>query len=145
MTSIHLTNSFDRCIQNFLSFSNDATQGSLKSEHLLTKKKYIQPKKYDLFTSGINKNQLLELNKLLYGLCDGGDYWGVTMKEHVINDLNTNPVPGGPFLYIKRHEGKFIKMTNNYIENYLIAGNDVFEKQSEQTWETFDSKPTVYD
>lgn len=91
---------------HFRIFPHDVTQACLQSKHKLTRKIYIKVRKRDLETFGLQENELLELNKPLYGLCDAGNYWSVTIEERIINDLGLTPTPGDPSLYVKRNGEK---------------------------------------
>lgn len=131
-TSIRLIRS-TAAIRNLRILSHNVTQAYLQSNHKLTRKIHIRFKKQHLKTFGLNEDDLLELNKPLYGLCDAGDYWGVTIDEHLINDLGMCPVLGDSSLYIKRSSGCLDGMTGTYVDDCLNAGTSEFEKLTEHT------------
>lgn len=86
--------------KQFRLFSNDVTQAYLQSKHSLTRMIYINVKNNDLKTFGIGVDQLLELNKPLYGLCDAGDYWGATIERHITNGFGMIFILSGTSLYV---------------------------------------------
>lgn len=105
-------------IHKFLSFSHNVTQAYLQMKQKITRKIYIRIKKQDRESFGLEEDDLLKLNKQLYGLWDAGDYWGVTMNEHIIDDLGLVPAPGDPFLYVNRSGKKL----DGFIGTYVING-----------------------
>lgn len=125
-------------------FSHDVTQTYLQSKDKLTRRVYIRVKKKDLETFGINEDELLELVKPLYGLCGAGDYWGITIEEHTINDLGMTPLVSDSSLYA-RHRGKeLIGISGLQVDDCLNAGNKEFEELTKLTLRKFESKPRVY-
>lgn len=71
----------------FKGFSHDVTQAYLQSKDRLRREIYLQVKPQDRDIFGINENELVKIEKPLYGICDSGDYWGVMINAHVVNDL----------------------------------------------------------
>lgn len=133
-------------VMGFRLFSHDVTQAYLQSKYELTRKIYVQPKEKDLDIFGLKKGELFELNKPLYGICDAGDYWGVTMDEHIVNDLHMTPMAGDAALYVKKNEvGETIGITGTYVDDSLNSRTPEFEKLSESTLKMFESKPRLYD
>lgn len=50
----------------------------------------------------LSKDELLELTKPLYGLCDTGDYWIATMEKYLCNELGVYSMLACAALYIKK-------------------------------------------
>lgn len=88
---------------------------------------------------------LLELNNLLYSLCDADDYLGVTIAEDDINELGLSPRIGGPYLHMKTFIAKLIGLTEIYVGNSMNAVNMDFEILTEKMLKMFESKARVYD
>lgn len=94
---------------------------------------------------GINDDEIFRVNMPLYDLCDADDYWGITMMNHLINDLGKQPTIGDPALYVKKSNGKSIGVTGPYVDDVLNARNVDSERRTESTLKKFDTKPRVYD
>lgn len=125
----------------FRLFSHDVTQAYLQSKYLLTRKIFIRIKDADLETFGLEKGQALYLKKPLYGICDAGNYRGITIEEHLINDIGMVPIIGDRVLYVKRQGSKIIGPCGSYVEDLLNVSTLEFQKLAEQTLEQFESKP----
>lgn len=68
------------------------------------------------------------------------------MDEHIVDDLQMNPVPGDASLYVRKNEpDETIGTTRMYIDGSLNSGTPEFEKLSGKTLTRFESKPRVYD
>lgn len=133
-------------IIRFYLFSQDVTQAYLQSNYNLSRKISVLPKDNDLGIFALKKGNLFELSKPLYGICEAGDYWGVAMDEHIVNDLQVTPVPGDASLYVKKNEiEEKIGISGMYVDDSFKSGNQEFEKISGKTPETFKSKPRVYE
>lgn len=78
----------------FRLFSHDVKQAYLQSKYERSRQIYIQTEKEDMHLFELQDDELLHFIKPLYGICEAGNYWGVTIKEHHINDLKIIPVPG---------------------------------------------------
>lgn len=126
-------------------FSHDVTQAYLQSKYELSRQIYIQPKKEDMYLFGLQDGELLHLIKPLYGICEAGDYWGVTIEEHLTNDLKMIPVPGDSALYVKSKDDEVIGVTGSYVDDSLNAGRAKFVKMTDATLQKFESKERVFD
>lgn len=129
----------------FRLFLHDVTQAYTKSKHKLTREVYLRIHKRDLVTFDMQEDEILELLKPLYGLCNAGDYWAVALEEHIINDLGMQSVVSDPALFAKIEEGKLTGLSGVQVDDCLNAGLDSFEKHTMKTLELFDLKPRVYD
>lgn len=99
--------------QCFFHFSHDVTQGYPQSKYLFMRKIFIRAKDVDLEAFGFKKSEVLYLKKPLCGICDAGDYWDITMEEHLINDIGMVPIIGDKALHVKK-QGK------NYCSFWVI-------------------------
>lgn len=134
---------------DFKLFSHDVNQAYLQSKYKLTREVYIRPKKEDLHLFDLNDGQVLKLKMPLYGVCDAGDYWGVTMDEHLINDIGMTPTPGDPALYVKiiNENGRtnVVGITGSYVDDSINGGKGRFQDMTMNTLRKFESKPRIYD
>lgn len=103
------------------------TQEYLQSRQHQTRKIYIKVNDNDLKTFGIGADLLLEHNKPLRGLCDAGDYWGVTIKERICNDLGMTSTPGDASLYVKNSDGSLKEIAVSNAGDYINAGAPAFQ------------------
>lgn len=68
------------------------------------------------------------------------------MDEHIVKDLQMNPIPGDAALYIKKNElEEAIGITGMNGEDSLNGENPEFEKILGKGLEMFESKPREYD
>lgn len=121
------------------------SQAYLQSKCELSRHIYIQPKPQGLQLFDLKPDELLELVKPLYGICEAGDYWGITMEEQLVNDLNMKPTPGDPALYVKVKGGKVIGITGSYLCNSLNGGNADFIQEADATLKKFECKASICD
>lgn len=84
---------------------------------------------------------MLFLKCSLYGLCDVGDYWEITLDDHAVNELEMRPTVGDQALYTKSQNSKIIGVSGLYVDDSLNAGTLEFEKLTESTLQYFESKP----
>lgn len=94
---------------------------------------------------GITEESILELLRPLYGFCDAGDYWGITIDGHAKNDLGMTPLDGDTSLYIKPNGEDVDGIMGNYIDDGAHGGNEEFQKHTEKTLSRFDSKHREWD
>lgn len=132
-------------VKGFRIFSHDVNQAYVQSKDKLTRKIFVLPKKRDLEMLGVSEDELLELLMPLYGICDAGDYWGVTVEYHVEDDLNMKPSIGDPALYVMISDGEMDGIMGVYVDDSLNAGTPLFEKLTAESLKRFDSKPRVFD
>lgn len=133
------------CLLLLRLFSHDVTQAYSQSKDKLTRKIYVKPKLKDLEIFGISDDELFELIFPLYGLCDAGDYWGLTIEDHLTNDIGMKPLTGDGAVFVRRNGDEIEGITGSYVDDCLNAGNADFEQTTEKTLQRFESKPRVYD
>lgn len=127
------------------SFSHDFTQANLQCRAKLKRRIFIRVKKDDLTTYGIRSDQFLELLKPLHGLCNAGNYWGVTIAEHVVNDHGMKPPTSYPALYVKFSDsGLIVGLFGVHIDDCLNAGDESFKSSSLKTLKKFEFEPPIY-
>lgn len=132
-------------VKQFRLFSHDVTQAYCQSKMRLTRSVYLQPKKGDLEIFGLQNDELLELLLPLYGLCDAGDYWGITLDIHITDDLKMKPIKSDSAVYTWTQNGKISGLTGTYVDDCLNAGDEAFQAHTELTLKHFESKPRTWD
>ena len=90
-------------------------------------------------------NDVLQLNKPLYGMCDSGDYWGATLTDHIRNELSMKPLTGDTSLYMKHSGGNTVGILGSYVDDCLFATSREFIPVIEKTRKRFESKPVKWD
>lgn len=111
----------------------------------LSRSVYLRPKKEDLELFKIQPNELLDLLLPLYGLCDAGDYWGVTLDIHITEDLGMKATKRDRAVYTWTQGEDICRISGTYVDDSLNAGIAEFQKHTEQTLRKFESKPRVWD
>ena len=109
-------------------FCHDAKQAYLQSNDQMTTKIHLQPKEEDIKFFNLKRYEALELLNPLYGVCDVGDYWKVTLIDRIERDLLMIPHAGDISLYMREYDGSTEGMLGAYVENCLLAGNENFQK-----------------
>lgn len=104
-------------IQGFRIFSLDVNQAYVQSRDKMTRRIFILPKQEDLDIIGITEDELLQLLRPLYGVCDAGDYWGVTIHFHAERDLGMTPSLGDPALYLSVSDGELEGLMAIYVDD----------------------------
>lgn len=121
------------------------TQAYSQSKYELNRRIYIQPKREDLELFDLGQDEVFELIKPLYGICEACDFWGISMEEHLVNDLKMLPTPGDSALYVKSDGKKVIGLTVPYVDDSLNGGTEEFIDLTNATLAKFESKVRVYD
>lgn len=80
-------------VLDFRVFSPDVNQSYLQSKDRLSRDIYLQPRPEDMDLFGLKEGQCLRLLKPLYGSCDAGDYWGITLMTHIKKVLEMETLP----------------------------------------------------
>jgi len=85
----------------------------------------------------------LQVVKPLYGLSDAGDYWGETIKEHHLQELNMEQSSGDFSLFVKRIADGLVGLSGTYVDDIMRAGTVRFETDiTKNTSKPFDTKVT---
>ena len=132
-------------IKGFKIFADDVRQAYLQNEHELTRDIYLLPKACDRKCFDLGENEILKLKKPIYGVPDAGDYWNVTIHDHLKKDLKLVPLVGDPALYLKPNDEDLDGLMAVYVDDKAIAGNDEMRKLTEGTLKRFESKPREWD
>lgn len=128
---------FVAAILGFRLFSHDVAQAYLQIKYRMTQAVYITPKPCDRPLFGLSDREVLKLVMPLYGICNAGDYWGITVSEHNVIDLGMLHIPGDSALYVKQVNrggaNRTIGITRCYVDNALNTGTAEFETFTEST------------
>lgn len=116
-------------------WSTDINQAYLQSASNLRREIFVRPDVLEL-----DKDQLLQVVKPLYGLSDAGDYWGETLTEQHLKELNMEQATGDFSLFFKRVLDKLTGLSGTYVDDILRAGTKGFENTSTTATCCFDSK-----
>lgn len=111
-------------IFGFRLWTKDISQAYLQIASKLTREVFVKP------NSGfeLRSDQLLRLLNPLYGLSDSGDYWHVTMKKHLTNDLKMHLLTEDLANFVKCVHGTLSSMIGTYVDDIIGAGDDGFIK-----------------
>lgn len=120
-------------IKVFGTFSHDVTEAYLQSEDMLTRKLFLLPIRGYMIHFGISKDEILELLKLIYGMTDDGDYWGVTTDRHAKKDIGLEPLLGDPSLYIRHICEDIDGLMDLYVDDGYLAGNESMKTLTQRT------------
>lgn len=138
--SLRLTLSLS-AILKFRIFSSDVSQAYLQSDEPLDRDFYIRP------TPDFNlpPNKLLKLVKPLYGIAEGGDYWGRTFRKHLIRDIEMVPTTCDEALFYKRNGDILIGTCATFVDDSIHGGNPEYCKATEETEKKFRCRPREFD
>lgn len=133
----------------FRVFSHDVKQAYVQSKYSMGRNVHVEPRLDDRHLFGLKQDETLESELPLNGVCDGGDYWGVTVYKHNVKDFGMSSTPGDQSIYVKtsKRDGSVAVdgVTSNYVDDSINAGNDLLERLTELTLKQFESKSRVYD
>lgn len=132
-------------VLNFRVFSHDVSKSYLQSKDHLSRGIYLQPRLADMDLFGIKEGECLHLLKPLYGICNSGDYWGITVASHIKDDLKMAPLTADPSLYDKMGPDTVDGLLGTYVDDSFLGGNEEFQEHTKKTLQRFDSKPRVWD
>eukprot|EP00170_Pyropia_yezoensis_P001808 contig_7710_g1812 len=79
-------------ILNFRLYLHGITQAYLQSQEDFTRDLYLRPRAEDCHLFDLAEDEVLLLVLPLYGICDAGDYWHVTLTSHIEEDLGMVPL-----------------------------------------------------
>lgn len=132
-------------VRGYRLFAHDVNQSYLQSMENMTRDVYLQPRAADREYFGIGEDEVLQLVRPLYGICDAGDYWAATFTAHVENDLGMAPTTGDPALYVRDGADGVEGLLGTYVDDSILGGNETFQVLTEATLRQFDAKPRQWD
>lgn len=124
-------------------YTHDAIQAYTQSEDPRAREIYLRPKQNDLDYFCIQENEVLELVRPSYGTTDAGDNWNATIANHIQQDLRMKPMREDASTYAKfsHNEKAAIGTLVMLVDDGLLAGSDAFQRLTEKTPESFESRP----
>jgi len=127
-------------------FAHDITQAYLQSRDAFTRRLYLRPHPSDRHLFDLSDTEVLKLDLPLYGVCDAGDYWDVTMCAHIEDDLGMVPLTSDPALYVKwKPEQTLSGLLGAYVDDCLMGGDAAFAALTQKTLTRFQGKPRTLD
>jgi hypothetical protein len=67
----------------------------------------------------------------LYGITESGDYWGETLTDHHINDLNMTQTKQDVSFFFKHDAGKLVGLSGAFVDDLVRAGTLQFKTSSQ--------------
>lgn len=131
--------------RGFRIFAHDVDQCYLQSKDKLARSIYLQPHPRHRKLFELTEDEVLRLLKPLYGVCDAGDYWNATFTTHFKVDRGIKSTTGDPSLFVKYGSDDVDGIAGNYVDDNFLGGNEYFQKLTEKTLDTFESKPRQWD
>ena len=128
-------------VYGFRLFSTDVTQAYLQSTEKLMRDVYIKPSP----EFKLSPNQLLKLLKPLYGLADSGDYWGRTLRKHLLNDIGMSASTTDGALFFKKIANQLAGLCATHVDDCLHAGNEKYLQISESIERKFQCRDREFD
>jgi hypothetical protein len=95
----------------------------------------------------LGPNELLKLVLPLYGLTEGGGYWGEALTKHHTDDLKMKHTKGDFSLFFKHVANRLVGLSGSFVDDLVRAGTLNFKTHSSaETQSRFDIKhPTEKD
>jgi Reverse transcriptase (RNA-dependent DNA polymerase) len=144
-TATQLSYSFNRLILavaavlGFDVWSTDVNQAYLQSACRLKRELFIQPKELVL-----GKNEFLLLLLQLYGLAESGDYWGETITDHHLLELQFEQSPINLAMFFKRLGKKLLGILGAYVDDLLReAPAEYWQSMEQSLCDSFDCKESL--
>ena len=132
-------------VLRFRLFSHDINQAYLQSRDKLARTLYLDPRPEDRHLFDLTDDEVLLLVRPLYGVCDAGDYWFVTLQRHVRDDLLMTPLSSDPALYMRKGVDGLVGLMGTFVDDCLLGGTDGFQAATNKTLRVFDAKPRQMD
>jgi len=103
-------------VLRFRLFSHNINQAYLQSRDKLARTLYLDPRPEDRHLFDITDEEVLLLVRPLYGVCDAGDYWFVTLQRHVRDDLLMTPLSSDPALYMRKGFNGLVGIMGTFVD-----------------------------
>lgn len=128
-------------ILGFRVWSQDFSQAYLQSADKLFREVFVRPtREFEL-----SRDQLLKLLKPLYGLTDAGDYWDITMSNHLRHDIGMTRTALDISLFFRHIRGALSGISGTYVNDGIHSGDENFLKQCDKTQQKFTSRAREMD
>jgi Reverse transcriptase (RNA-dependent DNA polymerase) len=129
----------------FRVWNQDVTQAYTQSALALMRKIFLQPAKNDLDYFEMTSDEVLQLLRPLYGLADAGDYWNVTMVDHMLNDLGLARTDSDLSLFYSRLNNRLNGISGTCVDDSLHAGSANYLELTEKSQKMFLSRERKFD
>lgn len=126
-------------------FFNDVSRIYSQSKDKLTRKSFMQPKKRNLMYFGLQEDELFELIRPFWGLCNAEDYWGKTIKGTLRNDFGMRSLYTDFGLFVIIGKNCSIGICNAHVVDCFNARFKKFRTLFKSTLQNFDTITRVYD
>jgi hypothetical protein len=92
----------------------------------------------------LGKNEFLQLLLPLYGLAESGDYWGETITDHHLLELQFVQSPIDLALFFKRMGNNLLEISGAYVDDLLRAAPSEYRQSMVQSLrDRFDCKESL--
>jgi len=132
-------------VLRFRLFSHDINQAYLQSRDKLARTLYLYPRHEDRHLFDLTDDGVLLLVRPLYGVCDAGDYFFVTLQRHVRDDILMTPLSSDPALYMRKGVNGLVGLMGTFDDDCLLGGTDEFQTATKTTLRVFKAKPRQMD
>jgi len=132
-------------VLRFRLFSHDINQAYLQSRDKLAHTLYLDPRPEDRHLFSLTDDEFLLLVRPLYGVCDAGDYWFLTLQRHVRDDLLMTPGSSEPALYMRKGVNGLFGLMGTFVDDCLLGGTDEFQMATKTTLRVVEAKPRQMD
>jgi hypothetical protein len=126
-------------IMGFTIWSEDVTQGLVKSSGNLLREVFVEP------PMELELDLVLKLLRPPDGLRDAGYYWARTLLDHHQKDIHMTPTVTDGSLFSLRLAENLFGMSATYVDDSLRAGTPAFLKISKATGENFQSRQPTFE
>lgn len=122
---------------------------SVPTKQAMTDMQYIfvRVKRPDRVLFDTKENEILLLNKPLYGVCNAGDYWGLKISDHVTDDLGMYDTEAyeDSTLFVTSTNNRVISVTELYVDGQLKTKCPELQESVESARIRFRLKSRMYD
>ena len=126
---------------DFRLFSTDVTQAYLRSAEDLMRDVYIKPSS----EFKLSPNRLLTLLKPLYGLVDSVDYWGRTLRDHILKDIQMTASTTYGAFFFKKIANHLAGLCATLVDDCLHSRNKKFSQLRQRIERKFQCRDGEYD
>ena len=132
-------------VLGFRIFSHDVSQAYLQRKEKLSREVLVRLHLQDARYFGVRHDEVLQVLLPLYSLPDAGEYWDVTVLDHVENELGMEPLVGDRRLFVKDGSNALQGLFRGCVDVLLMGGDTNFQTLTGSALQRFESKPRVWD
>ena len=127
-------------VKRFRIWATDIIQAFIQSFDLKREVFIVPPKEF-----GLPADEIFKLVKPLYGLCDAGDYWYITLRSFLKDKLRITNLESDLSFYFHHDDVGLQGMLGTYVDDICTAGTTSFHRITDKLEERFESKKRVFD